>query len=268
MFAQASSLQGDGGGLPRLKPQPNYIHSIWGLFAHCCPGNHFQVELEETELGWEDFGKSPSTGIPPGPSPRHAPFPTRALLRWQSVERVPCELAHLGPITLTNTTSPSNQPTAGRTGGPNKSFLTAAAPLCETRKDLCACVSCRLETINYVGQLNLFLQHNKSGCFWTWFSWCRSQKTWNQKHTVLKIKISRWKVSKNEMNVNICTRENKSCLLLQNIYVTIKRKSVYICMHKHQCLLNIECLAIWRIIRSDFFFLIEEYIYFLFVCCF
>lgn len=56
------------------------------------------------------------------------------------MERVPCELAHLEPITLTNTASPSNQPTAGRTGGPCKSFLTATAPLCDTMKDLCVCL--------------------------------------------------------------------------------------------------------------------------------
>lgn len=51
VFAQASSLQRGGGGLPRLQPQPHYRHSIWGLFAHGWPGNHFQVEPEETQQG-------------------------------------------------------------------------------------------------------------------------------------------------------------------------------------------------------------------------
>lgn len=61
------------------------------------------------------------------------------------MERVPCELAHLGSITLTNTASPSNQPTAGRTGGPCKSY-SAPMPLCETRKELRVNVCCCLRT--------------------------------------------------------------------------------------------------------------------------
>lgn len=145
MFAQASSLHRGGGGLPGLQPQTHYTHSIWGLFAHGWPGNHFQVELEETELGCGDFWAERESWNPPAPSP------SLVLLRWQSTERVPCELTHLGPITLTNTTSPSNQPTAGRTGGPCKSFLTASAPLCERRKDCCVSVcvfACRIKAIN------------------------------------------------------------------------------------------------------------------------
>lgn len=73
------------------------------------------------------------------------------------MERVPCELAHLGSITLTNTASPSNQPTAGRTGGPCKSS-SALIPLCETRKDLCVNVFCCLcidrQTDRYI-QVNI-----------------------------------------------------------------------------------------------------------------